>query len=127
MTTYTEYTKLELNKIYTDSLAHLIFHCDNLGVEIDKVIFYMQGFCVTFKGYPHADAILHDGSYGRNIGEWETCGFPWDYDDVSVHTSAQLANMIYALNHNEDWECYHNSEEPAIVSEGFSDDYESEW
>lgn len=124
MTVYNEYTNVELNKTRVNSLAHLVFHCDNLGVEIDKVIFYMHGFTVTFKGYPNADAVLHDGSYGRDVGEWETIGFPWDYDDVSVHTSAQLANMINALNHNEDWERYHDSDQPAIISEGFSDEYE---
>ena len=126
MTTYTEFTPVTIDPIRANSLAHLIFHCNNLGVEIDKVIFYQNGFTVTFKGYPHADVVIHDNSYGHESGLWESVGFPWDYDDVSVHTSAQIANMIYELNHDEDWEYYDNSEKPAIAEEGFACDYESD-
>lgn len=39
------------------------------------------------------------------IGQWETIGFPWDYDDVSMHTAEELAQMLAKLNRGEnDWD-----------------------
>lgn len=111
MTNYTEFTPVTINPIRANSLAHLIYHCENIGVMIDKIIFYQNGFTVTFRGYPHADVVIHDNSYGHESGLWESVGFPWDYDDVSVHSSYQIASMINALKYGDDWKLYENCDD----------------
>lgn len=116
----------EMNQIdaaYINTLVELINACRTFNVKIDKVYHYQNGWKITFEGYEHADAICHDGSYGSPcymagflkdghnndwscIGEWETIGFPWDGDDVSVHDSYTLAKMIAALHDGNDWHTY---------------------
>ena len=104
----------QIDAMYINSLVDLVNACRVMDVEIDKVCHYQNGWHVTFKGFKGADAICHDGSYGNPIynryfdenkhhndwnerGNWETIGFPWDYDDVSVHSAQELALYISAL------------------------------
>lgn len=117
MNNYTEFTAKQIDAAYINSLVELINACRANEVEIDEVWHYQNGFHVTFKGHKHADAICHDGSYGSpcpyylnknqhnndwsRSGLWETMGFPWDYDDVSIHSAEQLADYLLALNHGE--------------------------
>jgi hypothetical protein len=51
---------------------------------------------------------LPDGGHNNDwshSGSWETIGFPWDYDDVSVHTAEELAFYLWALDNGKTpWE-----------------------
>lgn len=117
------FTRQIIDAAYVNSLVDLVNACRKYNVIIDRVFHYQHGWVITFEGYPHADAICHNGSYGspcydglydpniedndwNNCGSWETIGFPWDNDDVSVHTAEQVALMICALNNGIDWAQY---------------------
>lgn len=93
----------KINPVYVNGLIALVEACAENGVKITEIRYYMNGFRVLFD-VEGGDAILHDGSYGRHSGEWETIGFPWDGDDVSVHDAATLARLLAALKNGEDWE-----------------------
>lgn len=112
----------QIDAMYINSLVDLINACREAGVEVDKVCHYQNGWHVTFKGFDHADAICHDGSYGNPIynryfeenkyhndwnehGDWETIGFPWDGNDVSVHSAQELALYLAVLKNGSNmWE-----------------------
>lgn len=100
---------------YIRALTELVNACQSNNVMIDKVNFFNNGWHVTFKGHKGADAICHDSSYGSPYcmsslydeahnndwskeARWETVGFPWDSDDVSVHDANELARYLRALN-----------------------------
>ncbi len=119
------FTNQQIDAAYVNSLVDLVNACRKHNVIIDKVIHYQHGWVVTFEGYK-GDAICHSGSYGspcygglydssiedndwNNCGSWETIDFPWDNDDVSVHTADCLAKMISALNHGIDWKQYEDN------------------
>lgn len=102
---------------YVASLVELVNACRAHDVNINTVQSYQNGWRVTFEDF-NGDAICHDGSYGspycndyfnedkykndfNKTGSWETIGFPWDYDDVSVHTAEELAENLAALKHGE--------------------------
>ena len=108
--TYNAFTPVNLSIGRTKALAELLKVCEYLDVRIKAVKYYMRGFLVEFDGY-EGNAVLHDGSYGRNSFMWETIDFPWDGDDVSVHTSHQLAHMLCALNKGKPWEPYAEMDE----------------
>ena len=109
---------IKIDAAYINALVDLVNACREEGVEIDTVSHFQSGWHVTFKGFKSADAICHDHSYGspnymtsflgkenpndwsRN-GAWETIGFPWDGDDVSVHSAEELAHYIYCLKMRE--------------------------
>ena len=93
MRTYSEFTRVPLNMTYVNSLHTFLTELDRYNIKIEDIWFYQNGFQITFEGLP-GDAILHDGSYGNAIGMWETMGFPWDYDDVSIHTTHELAELL---------------------------------
>ena len=112
------FTPQYIDGAYVNSLVRLVNACNLMGVELDKVSFFQNGFHVTFKGYEGADAICHDGSYGSpcrmgchrdndwsRYGEWETIGFPWDNGDVSYRSAKELASYIALLNSGKNfWE-----------------------
>lgn len=89
-------------KNYRRSLDALRVACLEHNVIISDITGLWGGFCVTFEDLP-GDAILHDFSFGREAGMWETMGFPWDYDDVSIHDPVELARLLGALRRGEDW------------------------
>ena len=114
------FTAQQIDGAYINSLVELVNACREYGVKIDKVFHYQHGWAVTFEGFK-GDAICHSGSYGspchhglynpdveRNdwsdSGSWETCGFPWDNGDVSVHDASDLARMVAALRDGFNWE-----------------------
>lgn len=116
------FTSQQIDAAYVNSLVDLVNVCRELDVKIDKVYHYQHGWGVTFKGF-EGDAICHSGSCGSpcpnglydpstetnnwdNSGRWETMGFPWDGDYVSVHSASALAHMIAALRDGYDWEYY---------------------
>lgn len=126
MTTYNEYTKKPIDAAYINALVDFITACREYKVKLDTVHHFQNGWLITFVGCA-GDAICHDGSYGSPnyapnfypestnqnnwsdcSGVWETIGFPWDGDDVSVHSPAELAKMIGDYQrgeyHEEDWE-----------------------
>ena len=94
---------IDLNRLH--ALFNLYHYCKKYGVSIKQVRCFMNGFQVRFDDF-EGDAILHDGSYGHNSCDWETMGFPWDGDDVSVHSTHKLASMLAALKRGEDWQKY---------------------
>ena len=117
MNNYTEFSLKQIDAAYINALVDLVNACRANNVEIDKVRHFQNGQHVTFKGRLHANAVCHDGSYGTpcpfwvedgneryknnwscRSGLWETIGFPWDYDDVSVHDAEELAFYLHALN-----------------------------
>lgn len=114
-----------IDACYINSLVNLVNACRAVNVPIHKVETYQNGWRVEFLGFT-GDAVCHDGSYGNPIhnryfeknkhhndwseeGKWETIGFPWDYEDVSVHTAGELASFLailrQGLNPWEDKEC----------------------
>lgn len=116
------FTNQQIDAAYINSLVDLVNACRELDVKIDKVAYYQHGWIVTFEDFD-GDAICHSGSYGspcygglynpdieRNdwsdSGSWETFGFPWDHDDVSVHSARALAYMLDALRGGFNWEYY---------------------
>lgn len=110
----TNFSLQQIDAAYINSLVELINACRAHNVPINKVIFFQSGFLVAFVGHEHADAICHDHSYGSprympsfydypvndwsRSGSWETIGFPWDEDDVSVHSAEELAQLLEELN-----------------------------
>lgn len=100
MTTYTEYDAREIELDRVLSLTKLLTACEKEGVEIAKVLYFQNGFQVLFKDI-EGDAILHDHSYAKNWGYWETMGMPWDYGDVSTHDPEELASMLGKLRRGE--------------------------
>lgn len=116
MTNYSEFTPKQIDAAYVNALVDLICACRTWDVELDCVQHFQNGWCVTFKGH-NGDAICHDGSLGSpnyapqlypqstyqndwsdDSGEWETIGFPWDNDNVSVHSADELAYYLRCLN-----------------------------
>lgn len=87
--------ELNINRFY--SLVSLTCECARHGITISKIVTSHNGFCVMFQDFPNGDAILHDCSYGNNALLWETMGFPWDGNDVSTHTVAELATLLGEL------------------------------
>lgn len=109
------FTPMQIDAAYINSIVELVNACRAQQVEIDKVCAFQGGWQVTFKDYENADAICHDHSYGspcygaffdKNMsnndwsrsGAWETIGFPWDGDDVSIHDAEELAFYLRCLN-----------------------------
>lgn len=118
------FTPRQIDAAYINSLVDLINACRKYNVKIDKVFTFQNGWSVTFEGFK-GDAICHDHSYGSPCyggcfddrlhtnkwdrrGEWETMGFPWDHEDVSVHSAEWLAQAIRWLEegheYDESWE-----------------------
>lgn len=84
---------IELNMDRVMSLVHLINLCTENDIKVVRVRTFMNGFQVLFEGF-EGDVILHDRSYGNNLGLWETYRFPWDYGDVSTHTAEELVDLL---------------------------------
>ena len=67
-----------------------------------------EGYQILFNPWHQGDVIIHDGSYGHNIGKVETMGFPWDEGDVSMLSPEECANEIVELfesyKHMPDWD-----------------------
>ena len=125
MTTYNEFTQKKIDAAYINTLVNFVNACRKYGVKLDTVQYFQNGWRITFIDCD-GDAICHDGSYGspnyapmfypettnqndwNKSGEWETIGFPWDGDDVSVHNSEELAEMIADYQRGEykeeEWE-----------------------
>lgn len=99
---YTNFTPVDIIPDRAYALAELLTYCKKLYILVDEIKFLQNGFLITFKGLK-GDVILHDHSYGRERYQWESFQFPWDYDDVSVHSSKEIAYMIRALLDGEDW------------------------
>lgn len=98
-----KFTRQEIDIGRVESLARLVAACQKNEVELQQVFLYQNGFQVLFKDLP-GDAILHDGSYGRNQFDWETIGYPWDGEDVSVHEPEELAGLLGKLKRGEETE-----------------------
>lgn len=108
-----EWTPQLVDINYVNALVSLVYNCRFVGVELNEVKFFQNGWVVTFKGFENADAICHDGSYGspcylgvhhnNSKAKWETMGSPWDGEDVSVHSACALAHMLACLQKGEDW------------------------
>lgn len=98
-----KFERVTLNLERTMALAYLLTECEKQNVRVKEVASFQNGFQVLFEDVK-GDAILHDGSYGRDFCMWETYGFPWDGDDVSVHDDETLAKLVGALQRGEDWE-----------------------
>ena len=90
------FERVALNLERTKALADFLTVCKAEDVKIKEVACYQGGFQVLFEG-TQGDAVLHNGSYGRERCLWETFGFPWDYGDVSIHTAEELAKLISEL------------------------------
>jgi hypothetical protein len=109
------FTPMQIDAAYINSLVELVNACRAQHVELDKVCTFQGGWHVTFKGHEGADAVCHNHSYGSprygaffdkdmpendwsRSGAWETIGFPWDGDDVSVHDADELAFYLRCLD-----------------------------
>ena len=103
MHTFTNFTPVNIDLVRINSLAELLTECKENNIKVTSVIFIMDGFQVRFEGIK-GDAVLHDGSYGRESGMWESYGMPWNYDDVSVHEAKKLVKLIKAYIDGQDWE-----------------------
>lgn len=139
MNEYSDFDLKSVDAAYVNALTELVIACRACNVKLDKVYHYQNGWLVKFAGYPNADAICHDGSYGspnhgagfgygeyhndwNKSGPWETIGFPWDGDDVSVHSASELAANIHILDtlgENASWE---NEDDEEDYDEDIDDD-----
>lgn len=107
------FTLTIVDAAYVLALCELVEKCRAYGININTVQTYQNGWRVTFENFK-GDAICHDRSYGspcyysmrdphkndwsKLTGyKWETIGYPWDYDDVSVHTASELAFYLAEL------------------------------
>ena len=90
------FQKFEIPMERVGALVELINECKENEVKIDKISVYQCGFLVEF-GVPGEDAVCHESSYGHESGYWETIGFPWDNDDVSVHSAKELAKLLFGF------------------------------
>lgn len=107
---------------YVLALCELVEKCRIYNVRINEVHTLQNGWCITFEDFD-GDAICHDGSYGSPCYygdmmnahhndwsqitgyKWETIGFPWDYDEVSVHSASELAFYLAELKRGRtNWE-----------------------
>lgn len=112
------FTLTQIDGAYVASLVQLVNACKLADVKINTVQAYQNGWRVTFENFD-GDAICHDGSYGspyyhdyfnpdrytnnfNTVGDWETIGFPWDYDDVSVHSASELAYYLSCLKKGQE-------------------------
>ena len=102
MEEFNNFTPIAIDLVRANSLAELLTACKESNVEVTKVLFFQNGFQVLFNGI-EGDAILHDNSYGRSAGLWESYQMPWDGDDVSVHTASALVKLIRAELDGIDW------------------------
>lgn len=102
---YTNLTAVPIKSEYIDALVDLHNQCNQRGVSFSNVTFFQNGFCVTFENID-GDAVMHDGTTPYRGYFWETMGMPWDYDDISLHSSIGLAQLLAAYLHGEDWQKY---------------------
>ncbi|MBQ2543882.1 MAG: hypothetical protein II556_02900 [Bacteroidales bacterium] len=107
MTTFHESFKIDLK--YMNALVDLVSLCRKKGIRIREFGTLNNGLQVKFDGFD-GDAVIHDFSYGHELGEWETYKMPWDDDDVSVHTSEELASLLEKESDKK------SSEDPFIAS-----------
>lgn len=117
-----EFSPTLVDGAYVLALCELVDRCHAYGVNINTVQTYQNGWCVTFENFD-GDAVCHDGSYGspcyfgdmmdahrndwtkRSGYKWETIGYPWDHDDVSVHSASELAFYLAELKRGRtNWE-----------------------
>lgn len=94
--TKVKYAPRQINNCFVEALVELVNACRALDVNIEKVQTYLNGWRIQFENFD-GDAVCHEGSYGNVTKEWETIGFPWDYDDVSTHTASELAFYLACL------------------------------
>jgi len=91
-----------INEKYVSALVDLITECRNYDIKTE-VRPHCNGFIVLFPEIGKGDAICHDFSYCNEQGVWETMGFPWDGEDVSVHENKCLVRMLAAFKEGRDW------------------------
>ena len=107
---------IKIDGAYVNELVDLISSCRDYGTKVDSVRFFRNGWHVTFEGISNAEAVCHDYSYGSPCfmcvhnndwgitqSAWETIGFPWDNDDVSVHDADWVACMVARLQQGEQY------------------------
>lgn len=109
-----EFSTILIDGAYVLALRELVNECLVNQVAINTVQTFQNGWRVTFEDFD-GDAICHDGSYGspcyggdmtdahkndwsQLVGyKWETIAFPWDNDDVTVHSAQELAFYLAEL------------------------------
>lgn len=99
MNTSTDWAVRELNMERLNELSSFIHICGRINIPIKQVYSVANGFIVTFEN-SEGDAALHDGTYGHEHCYWETYKFPWDNDDVSVHTTEELLLLLNEYYNN---------------------------
>lgn len=83
----------KINLKYMDALVDLVNLCRVHSIKIREFGTLNNGLFVKFEGFK-GDAVIHDFSYGHELGEWETYKMPWDEDDVSVLSSIELVSKL---------------------------------
>lgn len=83
------YVKQEIPVERVLALVDLVNKCKAKDIGISAVVYMKHGFSVRFDGID-GDAILHDGSYGKNTCEWETACVPWCPDEFAVYDADGL-------------------------------------
>lgn len=64
-----------------------------------KILPLHGGFQIYFP-WCDGDVICHSFSYGNKWGEFESYGFPWDEDDVTVLGVGEVARKIMKYYHD---------------------------
>lgn len=82
------------NPVYLDAFTELMTAINCYHLHVNDIQVYLNGFRVTFKEYPDGDILCHDGSYGNTQGLWESYGFPWDENDVTVQTAQEFCHKL---------------------------------
>ena len=86
---------------YMNALVDLVSKCREKKIGIREFGTLNNGLGVKFEGFD-GDAVIHDFSYGHELGEWETYKMPWDDGDVSVLTTDELVERLCGEMQNDE-------------------------
>lgn len=85
-----------INLDYMNALVDLVNELRKNNIAVREFNTLNNGFQLKFEDF-EGDAVIHDYSYGRDSGWWETYKFPWDEGDVSVLTAEELVEKLVSL------------------------------
>ena len=91
----------KINLKYMNALVDLVSKCREKKIGIREFGTLNNGLFVKFEGFD-GDAVIHDFSYGHELGEWETYKMPWDGSDVSVLTTDELVEKLCGEKQNDE-------------------------
>lgn len=83
---------MNINPKYANVILTLANRCIENNIPV-KIVTLFDGLQVRFP-WSDGDLICHQYSYGANRGCVESCGCPWDEDDVTCLTVDEAIKKI---------------------------------